>query len=225
MKQAVIPLALLLSLLAASCGVYSAQGTDIPLIDHRGMVNLNGNLSLAHVQGNASVGITDHLALATSFSFAERQKYYNQYMAGYYNPIGRGVLELYGGFGYGYGRQYYDHDPRMGVKGRYQIYFAQVDYGWNNLANNHIDLGFALKTGLLHSNLHRIGTSTHYHYPELAPANHLLLEPSVQFRVGGQHLKFSITLAYSFISSSRMNNPAHFSYDPVNLLLGLNIKL
>ena len=216
-------LLIILSLLATSCGVYSAQGTDIPLIDHRGMVNINGSLSLAHVQGNVSVGITDHLASAASFSYAERRKYYTQGMAGYYHPIGHGVLELYGGFGWGYGRQYYDPDPAEGAKGQYQLYFAQADYGWNNLANNHIDLGFSLKTGMLHSDLHRIGSST-YH-TELAPSNHLLLEPSVQFRVGGQHLKFSITLAYSFIPRHGWDSPAYFPYDPLNLLLGLNIKL
>lgn len=144
-------------------------------------------------------------------------------MAGYYHPIGHGVLELYGGFGWGYGRQYYDPDPAEEAKGQYQLYFAQADYGWNNLANNHIDLGFSLKTGMLHSNLHRIGSSTYY--TELAPSNHLLLEPSVQFRVGGQHLKFSITLAYSFIPRHGWDSPAYFPYDPLNLLLGLNIKL
>ena len=223
MKRAIIPLILLLSLLAASCGVYSAQGTDIPLIDHRGMVNLNGSLSLAHVQGSASVGINDHLAAAASCSYASDHKYYTQGMAGYYRPVGRAVLELYGGFGWGYGRQYYDPDPSEGAKGQYQLYFVQADYGWNNLANNHIDIGFALKTGLLQSDLHRISQSSTYH-PELMPSSHLLLEPTAQFRVGGQHLKFSIALAYSFIPSHGWNSPAYFPYDPLNLTLGINIK-
>ena len=198
MKYPVLPLALIISLLAASCGVYTPQGANIPLIDHRGMVGLGGSMSLAHAQGSLSVGITDHLATAISGSYGFDRKYYAQGMAGWYRPIGSGVLELYGGFGWGYGRQYYDPDPGEGAIGNYQLYYTQADYGWNNLANNHIDIGFAIKTGLLHSDLHRIDPSINY-LPELMPSNHLLLEPAVQVRVGWEYLKFCIVLAYCYL--------------------------
>lgn len=225
MKFSALNFSLILSLLAASCGVYTPQGSDIPLIDHRDMVNLGGSISLAHAQGNLSVGITDHLATAISCSYGFDHKYYAQGMAGWYRPIGSGVLELYGGFGWGHGKQYFDPDPGEGAIGNYQLYYAQADYGWNNLANKHLDIGFALKAGLLHSDLQRIDPSIIY-LPGLMPSNHLLLEPTAQVRVGWEHFKFSIALAFCYLAPrNRWDSPALFPYDPLNLTLGLTIKL
>ena len=52
---------------------------------------------------------------------------------------------------------------------------------------------------------------------------HLMLEPQVFYRIGGEHVKFQIQLGYSYI---RHNLPVEFPiYYPISLSTGISINL
>jgi hypothetical protein len=207
--------AAILSLLAAGCSVYRAQSTDIPLIDHRGMVNANVGGSLYRAQASVSAGLTDNLAASASYSFDSPTNHYGHLMAGWYRPLDRAVFELYGGIGTGKGEHYvspdrYDGEP-IYTHANYQLYFVQADYGWNDLTNSHIDLGFALKGGLMHFNYTDQGTVK-------VKTNSLFVEPTVQFRIGGRHLKFCIAAGICLTDWSKA------SVFPLSFNTGINFK-
>lgn len=218
-----IMVAAMLGLLAASCGSYTPSCTDIPLIQHRGQLQLEGavvptgrNCDL-DMRGSLAWGVTDHFATEVSINPVKR---YSQVMGGFYNTVGeKFVYEIYGGAAMGYGYVTYDDDPDRFKKGNYQIAFVQGDCGWVNLTQFlNLDLAFSLKTGIIHGDffchdgweqLESGGRSQLCHKEK---GNNFLLEPTMEVRFGWERLKFNIKAGFSFIPPTPSFRMTYFPF-------------
>lgn len=211
----------LLSLLTAGCGIYYPKCVDIPLIQEKGELQLEGAVlppdnryDVPALRASIAYGITDHMAAAAS---TDPLRCYSQIMAGSYFPQdGKFIWEIYGGLGYGYGQHYVDHDPGLSSYGKYTIVFLQTDGGWHNLTRfMNIDLAFSIKAGLFHNNL-SIGEGTEYYSDTIdghaygyyytrqhsAIENRLLIEPTAEVRFGWPDFKFNMKAGLSYLIGS-----------------------
>ncbi|MDF1548506.1 MAG: hypothetical protein P1P88_11835 [Bacteroidales bacterium] len=228
MKNKIQILGFTLTLIMTSCIVYHPQTTDIPLISEKNDLRVDAGISLVpSANATISYGLTDKIAIQGFGSIGADDKYFFQAATGLYKNKGNGrVLELYGGFGYGFGNAYKDSNEGR-LLGDYQLYFGQLNYG--KIANelSKFEIGFGIKTGYLHSNLK---DNNYYDWiSETGPYKtyhdeSLLLEPVGFIRMGGDKLKFSIKLAGTIIYKFT-NTDKSLPYSFVNLGLGINYRL
>ena len=218
---------LTLSVIMTSGIVYQPQTVDIPLISKKNDLRIDAGVSiLPSANATVSYGLTDKIALQTYGSVGADEKYYFQGAVGIYKKYNnQKIMELYSGFGYGYGSAYKDANPGD-LYGNYQQYFLQLNYGKVDCKIANMDYGFGLKAGLLHSNL----TDDNYYdfYSETGPFityhdNSLLIEPTMFLRFGGEKLKFNIKLGSCWIYKFT-NTDKEFPYSFINLGLGLNYR-
>ena len=177
----------------SGCATYQPQCVDIPLIERKGEVKLDGGVGYIDksVFGHltAAAGLTDHISVQGHI---------------------RGLnTELY--LGYGFRPFAYkdfsdaDPEPRWKEDGSLHIAFTQFNLGWNGLANSHIDIAFGLKVGYMHDS--RIRTNYYYDWGEggndgrwsteqSIVGNRLLLEPTAEIRAGWTHFKPSLIVGY-----------------------------
>jgi hypothetical protein len=227
MNIRVITFGFLISTIMSSCIVYHTQTTDIPLISEKNDLRVDAGVSLVpSVHATISYGLTNKIAIQGFGSIGTDDRYYFQAATGLYKNKGNSrVLELYGGFGYGYGNAYKDANPGH-LLGDYQLYFGQLNYGKiaNELSN--FEIGFGIKAGYLHSSL----TDKNYYerISETGPFEtyhdeSLLFEPLGFIRFGGDKLKFSLkfggTMLYKFTNTERS-----LPYSYINLGLGINYR-
>jgi len=228
MKIRVLIFGIIISLLFTGCIVYQPQMVDIPLISKKNDLRVDAGVSLpSSANATISYGFTDKIAIQGFGSISADDRYYFQAATGLYKNKGNNrVLELYGGFGYGYGNAYKDANPGN-LLGDYQLYFGQVNYGKIASESSNFEIGFGIKTGYLHSNL----TDKNYYnwISETGPYKtyhdeSLLFEPVGFIRIGGQKLKFSVklggTMIYKFTNTNRS-----LPYSHINLGLGINYRL
>jgi hypothetical protein len=216
---------ILFAITTMSCVVYHPHMVDIPLISKKGDARLDAGIS-AQWHATVSVGITERFAIQSYGSFAGPEKYYLQQAAGYYKDLGnKKVMEIYTGFGYGYGDAYYDPNPGS-LFGNYQVYFTQFNFGKIGCDFAHTDLGIALKAGYLHSSL----TDRNYYARNFPPESSgvykddcLLIEPHAFLRIGGEKLKFGLQVGIAEIYKFT-NKDKWYPYLPLNLSLGFNYR-
>jgi len=226
MKIKEIIFGFLISLIMSSCIVYHPQTTDIPLICEKNDLRVDAGISLIpSAHATISYGLTDKLAIQGFGSIGVG--YYFQAATGFYKNKGNSrVLELYGGFGYGYGNAYNDVNPGH-LFGNYQLYFGQLNYGKIANETSNFEIGFGIKTGYLHSNL--IDRNYYNWISETGPFDKyhdesILFEPLGFIRFGGNKLRFSVklggTLIYKFTNTDK-----GLPYSYLNIGLGLNYRL
>ena len=223
-----------LSVLLYSCVIYRPQTIDIPLINQQNELRLDGGLSQGVIPDmTISYGISKNIAIQaygsyTSFSydiFIPRQNYYYQGAVGFYKHLNNeNLLELYGGYGYGWGAALNDTNTGY-LMGSYQVYFFQSDFGKISEGSSRLEYGVGLKTGLLHSNL-----LDNYYFHPLGQGNigrnidnSYLLEPGVFFRIGGERLKFNMRVAGCWIyqfTNTNMKIPYNF----LNIGVSINYR-
>ena len=198
MKQNIFISGFLIFLIMSSCCVYHPQTIDIPLIKNKNDLRIDGGISFVPtVHATISYGLTNKIAIQAFGSTGSDYRKYFQIAPGIYKDFGnRRVMELYGGFGSGYGNAYKDSNPGR-MYGNYQLYFLQYNLGKYSTKSGHVDFGFGIRTGYFHSNLNE---HNYYHdspgsenepfinYKE----NSILVEPLAFFRVGGEKVKFSL---------------------------------
>lgn len=217
---------LFISLMMSGCIVYQTQTTDIPLISKKNDLRADAGISIIpSAQATISYGLTDKIAIQGFGSIGSDDRYYFQAATGLYNNMGNSrVLELYGGFGYGYGNAYKDANPGN-LLGNYQLYFGQLNYGKIADELSNFEIGFGIKTGYLHSNLtdknyySRMETGLYKTYHDES----FLFEPAGFIRVGGQKLKFSVKLGGTIIYKFTNTNQS-LPYSYINLGLGINYR-
>jgi hypothetical protein len=228
MKIKVIVIGFLISLMMSSCIVYHPQTTDIPLISEKKDLRVDAGVSIVpSVHATLSYGLTQKIAIQGFGSIGLDDKYYFQVATGLYKNKGNSrILELYGGFGYGYGHVFKDANPGN-LSGNYQLYFAQLNYGKTASETSNFEIGFGVKAGYLHSNLTDENyydwvsdTGPFYEYHD----ENLLFEPIGFIRLGGDKLKFSVKLGGALIYKFT-NTDKYLPYSYINLGLGLNYRL
>jgi len=216
-----------MSLIMTSCVVYYPQTVDIPLISEKKDLRVDAGISvIPSIHSTVSYGLTDKIAIQGFGSISSDDVYYFQAATGLYNNRENSrVLELYGGFGYGNGRAEKSGDWGT-LRGDYQIYFGQFNYGKIASEHSNFEIGFGVKTGYLHSNL----TDKNYYnwISESGPYktyndNSLLIEPAAIMRVGGEKLRFSAKLGGTMIYKFT-NTDKHLPYMFINLGLGVNYR-
>lgn len=228
MRIRIVIFGFLISLMMSGCIVYHTQTTDIPLISKKNDLRVDAGISLVpSAHATISYGLTDKIAVQGFGSIGADDRYYLQASTGLYKSKGNNrVLELYGGFGYGYGTAYKDANPGR-LLGDYQLYFGQLNYGKIASEISNFEIGFGVKTGYLRSNM----TDKNYYdwVSETGPFvkyhdKSILFEPVGFVRLGGKNLKFSVklggTLIYKFTNTDK-----NLPYGYINLGLGLNYRL
>jgi len=225
----IILLGILFTFGLIGCGVYTPQTVDIPLINKKNELRADAGISYKEFfYVTISYGLTDKIALQTFFNKgAGPGRFFFQNAVGYFRDLGnKKIMEVYSGFAYGH-TDAGNHDVPTRLKGPYQLYFTQFNFGKidNQFAN--ADFGIGIKAGFLHSNLENLNYFTHYS-PYFGPyeplvVNSFLLEPNVFLRIGGEKLKFSLKLGsrlhYQFI-----NKDKKLPIDKLNIGLGLNYR-
>lgn len=211
-----------------SCVVYNPQTTDIPLIKGKNDLRIDAGISFVpSAHATISYGLTNKIAIQAFGSVGSDERKYFHIAPGIWKNFGnRTVMELYGGFGYGYGDAYRDACPGD-LYGNYQLYFLQYNWGKYYTESGNIDFGFGIKTGYFHSDL-----TDHNYYgcgqPESADfvnyrEHSILLEPMAVFRVGGDKVKFSLKAGYCHIF--KLANPDNFiPAAKFNVGLGINFS-
>jgi len=219
---------LIISLMSTSCYVYHPQTTDIPLIREKSDLRIDAGVSFVQtVHSTISYGLTNKVAIQAFGSLGSESKKYFQLAPGLYkNNINKSmVMELYGGFGYGYGDAYKDINPGN-LYGNYQLYFLQCNIGKYSIKSSHTDFGFGIKTGLFHSNL--IDHNFYHRGTEEGPfinykENSILIEPLVSLKVGGENLKLSFKFGGCWIL--KLTHPdIYIPTSKLNFGVGINFS-
>jgi hypothetical protein len=227
MKNKAIGIAFLLSLMMSGCIVYNTPLIDIPLISKKNDIRIDAGVSaIPSACATVSYGATNKLALQGFGSIGSDDRYYLQAAAGLYkNTVNNRIMELYGGFGYGYGNAYRDANPGN-LKGNYQLYFGQYNIGRIAGEHSNLEFGLGIKTGYLHSNM----TDKNYYavYTEYGPFTtyhdeSFLIEPIGFVRMGGSKLRFNIKLGGTWIYKFT-NRDKSFPYYNFNFGIGLNYR-
>lgn len=223
---------ILVMLIMTSCMVYHPQTVDIPLIEKKNDLRIDAGVSvLPSAQATVSYGLTDKIAIQTFGSFGSDERYYFQGAVGRFKDLGnQKIMEIYSGFGSGYGSAHKDSNPGD-LQGDYQLYFMQFNYGKNDCKFAHMDYGFGVKTGLLHSSLTDRNYYYYYYggYPTEAPYktyldNSFLIEPTIFVRLGGERLKFKFQVGSCWLYKFT-NTEKSLPYSHLNIGLGLNYRL
>ena len=226
MKNRILISGILISTLMSSCIVYHPMTTDIPLISEKNDLRVDAGISVVpSANATISYGLTDKIAIQ-GFGSIGYDRYYFQAATGLYKNKGNSkIFELYGGFGYGYGDAYNDANPGN-LRGNYQLYFAQANYGKIANESSNFEIGFGIKGGYLHSNL----TDKNYYgwISETGPFKtyhdeSILLEPIGFIRIGGNRLRFNVKLGGTMIYKFT-NTDKNLPYSYLNLGIGLNYR-
>ena len=216
----------LISVMMTGCVVYQPQAIDIPLIHEKNECRIDAGVSfLPSVQSTISYGLTDKIALQGYGSYGNDQKYYMQAAAGVYQQKrDNRVMEIYAGFGYGYGDAFNDANPGNLV-GNYQLYFTQLNYGNVATGTSNFETGIGIKLGYLHSalqdrNYYKLSYPGPYdiYYDES-----ILVEPGGFIRMGGENLRFGIKLGGAYVYKFT-NQDKYLPYIYFNLGLSLNYR-
>ena len=185
-------------LMTGCSAVYFPTSADIPLIREKGEVQLEGMVypdKPLGIRASAAWGVTDHLAVE---AIVDPARQYSQAMVGFYSPVGsKFVYELYGGFGGGTRNGSYDYSAYARYYAKYYLPFLQADCGWINLIEPlNLDFAVSLKMGAVHGNRvvtdGWVSSNGFYQTTKTYDDWMLLLEPTVELRMGWENLKFSL---------------------------------
>ena len=217
--------ALLAGLTMASCAVYVPQTADIPHLTQQG--DMQGSLSLDMANAAFALSLsgapTHHLGLmlSGSLSMDEQPNTTLRPAVGYYHSWNnRLMLATYVSADWRH-RHYTDIDRQEWLDYHTTTLFGQVDFVWAPAP------WFDLCSRLSIGNLHHTGTRT-----ALLPdgttstsprlGNNLIIEPTLQLRVGSQNLKFYLSGTFAELCASPSQGKPAFA--PFTLGIGLNYR-
>lgn len=239
-----IPLLFALALLATGCSIYHPQAVDIPLLEVAGETRADVAVGVSSsvvpdavtFNGTISHAFNDWLAGQAHLNGGTGH-YYGQMAPGAYLSLGeKGVLEGYAGLGFGGSRtssEKVSNDDgdtyTYAFHGHYKVPFVQANIGLRHLWI--MELAFGMKVGAyMPSYSYTEFDSTGAVRPDastLYRTASLLLEPQVQARIGGEHLKFTTRLSYCWLSDMDREGifyggPDNFIHDIITISMGLN---
>jgi hypothetical protein len=212
----------------SGCSVYSPHLVDIPLISEKSELRFDGGYTWQNMfYGSLSYGLTKSISLQTFYNKDAGETFYFQNAAGYYRKIGKdAVMEIWGGYGFGH-TDIGNHDVPTNLRGSQSLTFAQFNLGRKDVGKAHADFGFGLKGGWFKADL----TDINYfaNIPQYTGAaeslmiKSFILEPGIFFRLGGEHLKFSLKLAVC--KSFQQNNiEKPLPVEEYNYGIGINYR-
>lgn len=225
----------LLSMMATGCGVmYYPQLADVPLIDHQGDTRVSAAAyCYPHLgfEATTTVGLANHFAWQVHLNYSGNT-YFHASPGVFFRNDNR-VLEAYVGLGMGSGgRSAPAHYLVDYGRGRYTSAFLQLNYGWKNLGKAHIDYGFSIKVGrfdpVFNGKIPYIDETNNVAGRDIAYyRTNLQFEPQAFFRIGGEHVKYSLQMGFVFLPDlsafNRANNDV-FYYSPFSITNGITFS-
>jgi len=220
---------------ASSCMVYHPHNVDIPLLEEQGdlHVDVSASMTAPLMAGpalNASVAYApiQMLGVQAAASVTDLKNNHFQLAAGTYQVLGRPVLECYIGYARGNafdGATSSESSRHYDVSGYYNLFFSQINFGYNSVLESDFDWGLGLKGGLMNPRWDKIehlddGSTA---LAERHEDSHFLIEPQLMMRFGGEHFKISLNFAYAFLSDWPVDNN-YFNYDRFSAGVGLHYK-
>jgi len=217
----------------SSCIVYHPHTTSLPLMHEKEEMQVEVSVSTSAplllapaVNASFAYAPTGFLGVQAAMSFTDPNSVYGQLQVGTYKCFNRAVVELYLGYGNGSsygGKNKTVNDQTYYVDGFYQVPFTQINFGWRDLGKGALDIGFGVKGGVMLPNLNKIevltdGTEV---IAESHTDGHALIEPQMMVRFGFQRLKFTVNVAYAYLSGWPKENN-YFNYERFGLGLGVN---
>lgn len=243
MKRVIVLLAVLP--LFAACSIYHPQAVDMPLINHKGDVRIDANMSMSawlvpdamNINVTGSTGLTDWLAAQVHANYGGDNAYV-QAAPGVYFPVGDNfVAEGYVGFGYGgiwrngsgssdRKKEENASTSRYAYSGNYMLPFGQVNVGWHDLGAVHFGVAFGVKVGGYMPDFNYsefdandqevVGRGEHY------TKTNLLVEPQLQLGIGGEHVRWVTRLGFAWLNDVNAEaNSTTFMHDWFTIGTGL----
>ena len=216
-------IAAFVSLMVSACSIYHPQAVDMPLINHKGDVRVEADMSMSawlapdavNMNVTGSTGITDWLAGQLHFNYGGDNAYMQVAPGAYLNLGENSVLEGYAGFGYGGVWRNADgtssrkdgessSSSSYAYSGRYMLPFVQANIGWHDVGAAHFGFAFGLKAGAYmpdfeYNEFNANGEAIAHRYEHYTRGN-LLLEPQVQLSLGGEHVRWVSRLGFAWLS-------------------------
>ena len=221
MKLNIIVLHVILAMIFffGSC-VYYPHLTDIPLIREKYDTKLELGVTPLPPTAHATVsyGATKNIAIQAVGTIGADNKYYSHGAIGLFkNNQNRKVMELYGGFGYGYSMLSNLSDPGS-LCGNYHVYFTQFNMG--RIDKKNMEYGFGLKSGYLQSKM----TNNNYinDYPDsIYYLKRIIIEPTFFVRFGWEKFKFQIGIGGCWMFKVNHTDKT-IPWSPLNLGISIN---
>jgi hypothetical protein len=141
---------LCLVIMGASCKVYTPQPAPVPLMSSKNELQLSGGLTApAGITGSVAYSPVNHIAIEGHGFLGPQHSEYVQGMAGYYWENTQSLnFEIYAGIASGIGNAMKAAGSKS-LKGEYDIYYTQFNFGQNRLGTSKIDYGFGIKAGFV----------------------------------------------------------------------------
>ena len=221
---------LLLTAFSLTSCIYYPHLTGNPLIREKGDTRIEGgiNFTIPNIYASVARGLTENIAVQLAGS-ANGEIYYTHAAVGYYkNMKDRNVIELYGGFAYGYGDA--DNNANPGnLRGNYQMYFTQFNYGNIKKKFANLETGVGLKLGYMHSRMEDCNYFYNNIYDDyirnppypIYSLNGVFVQPTLFMRFGGSRLKFNASLG-SGLFFQLNNTDKELPLWPFNLGIGVS---
>lgn len=199
---------------------YYPHLTNIPLIEEKGELKLEGGISVLppFIHTSVSYGLTKNIAIQIAGDIGSDSHYYLQGMVGLFKNFPKNsIIELYCGFGYGYSRTLRNANHGS-LFGNYQSYFLQFDYG---KFNKKIEYGLGLKSGYLYSKM----TDNNFYntFNEnifTLKINNIIVEPTLFLRFGWEKLKIQTAIGACWLFQFTNTNKK-LPYFPASFGLGI----
>lgn len=246
MRRINLALSATLLLTLTGCSIYHPQAVDIPLINHAGDGRIDAAVGVSAFVlpdvvtfgGTVSYGFNDWFAGQAHLNYGG-DNIYGQLAPGAYLPLGaKSVLEGYVGLGAGSSwRNPTDMTDlpdtatatgTYGYTGGYLLPFAQANIGWHDLTRAHIDLALGLKAGAFCPDFRyeRFDENGNHmpEYDEFYRTANMLFEPQLQFRIGGQYVKYCLRVSLAFLSDVKNGGGGRFTYDYLTISNGLTFN-
>jgi hypothetical protein len=225
LRQSLYYILPLFLMLISGC-VYYPQAVDIPLISNKEDLRIDAGISSdVSAHGTVSYGLTDKVAIQGFGRYGHDDGFYFQGAAGLYKKYLNGyVSELYGGYGYGES-MVFKHGDQGRIKGNFQLYFLQLNYGRTDRRFANLDYGISLKSGMLATSLHDFGYWNRDYYDNRQVIDYndksFVIEPNAVVRIGGKKLKFNLKLGTCYVYKFT-NTDKKLPYSKWNVGIGLN---
>ncbi len=224
--------------------LYKPNAINTPLLkqqgDFKGTVGMGvSGTGLLNIQ--SAYGLTNHLGLmlngmyhykhstTDSVIIGKHKQYFGEAGAGYFTAFGsqkNGVLQCFGGGGFGYTNDYYSHTDENHARSTatYNNYFIQPGIAY---AAEIAEVAFDLRSNYV--SIFNIRSSDAFYND--TTFNFINIEPTLTLRAGGKKLKGFIQTgltipAYNSEAYFSANNANGFLFGPIfKFSIGLNIAL
>lgn len=223
------------ALLQSGCGAYYPNSVSMPMVDHKGAVNVDGGLMVSDGkvmgQTSAAYGVTSHLAVQ-----AYAANWPNQHLqgsAGWYMPFENGShLDVMGG----YARQISDNQYTKAdgntktYNGYHNMVFGQMDWGFapNRAGSKAVYFtgGFSLRLGMMASTVsYKVENLDSEEVTCSDPIDYrsVVAEPMLQLGLGWRWISLNVRGGVSLLG--RVDNGNMLPHYPLILGGGVTINL